>query len=183
MSVAISAIERHGVVTFKGSPVTLAGPELKVGQAAPDFTLATNDLTPLTLKDALADNTRAALLIVVPSIDTSVCSLETAKFNTHVAALPADKLAAFTISVDLPFAQKRWATAENVTNLRLVSDYKTHAFGIAYGVWIKELGLLARSIFLIDKSGILRTIAIVPEVAQEPDYDKVLSDARETISA
>jgi len=182
MSLAASGIERSGVITFKGNPMTLVGPELKVGQTAPDFSLIANDLSVVTLKDALAGNTRAALLIVVPSIDTSVCSLETAKFNHQVADLPKDKLATYTISVDLPFAQKRWAAAESVENLHLISDYKTHEFGHEYGVWIKELGLLARSIFLIDKSGTLQAVSIVSEVAQEPDYEQVLTDARKAIA-
>lgn len=181
MSIAASAIERKGVVTFKGNPMTLVGPEVKVGQAAPDFSLVAADLSALTLKDALANGSRAALLIVVPSIDTSVCSLETVKFNRHVAEIPTGKLATYTISVDLPFAQKRWAAAENVTNVQLVSDYKTHEFGVAYGVWIKELGLLARSVFLVDKAGTVRMADVVAEVAQEPDYDLVLAEARKTI--
>ena len=178
-----NTIERVGAVTFKGNPMTLLGPELKAGDKAPNFSLVANDLSALTLADALAGGTRAALLIVVPSIDTSVCSLETAKFNQHVQDIPTDKLATYTISVDLPFAQKRWAAAENVTNLSLLSDHKTHEFGVDYGVWLKELGLLARATFLVDKTGVVRMAAIVPEVAQEPDYDAVLAEATKLIGA
>ena len=173
--------ERHGAVTFKGSPVTLVGAELKVGDHAPDFELISNDMSGIQLKDLLADNTRAALLIVVPSIDTSVCSLETVKFNRHVAALPTDKIATFTVSVDLPFAQKRWCSSEKVANLSLLSAYRDHKFGAEYGVLIKELGLLARAVFLIDKDGIIRLSYVVPEVAQEPDYDQVLDESRKLI--
>jgi thiol peroxidase len=178
----VLSAERQGVVTFKGNPMTLVGPRLTEGSPAPTFQVTANDLSTLTLEDALAGGTRAALLIVVPSIDTSVCSLETAKFNKQIRELPSEKIAAFTISEDLPFAQKRWAEHEQIANLQLVSDHKDHAFGHAYGVWIKELGLLARSIFLVDKQGTLRYVRIVPEVAQEPDYDEVIAKAREVIA-
>lgn len=176
---AITDAERHGLVTFKGNPMTLVGPALKTGDRAPDFHLVGNDLSEVTLTSALADGTRAALLIVVPSIDTSVCSLETAKFNKQVRDLPDGKIATYTISEDLPFAQKRWSEAEQVKSLQLLSDYKDHSFGKAYGVWIKELGLLARSIFIVDKNGIIQFAQIVPEIAQEPDYDQVLAAARD----
>jgi len=176
---AITDAEREGVVTFKGNPMTLVGQALKTGDRAPDFHLVGNDLSEVTLKDALAGGSRAALLIVVPSIDTSVCSLETAKFNKQVRELPEGKVATFTISEDLPFAQKRWSEAEQVKSLQLLSDYKDHSFGKAYGVWIKELGLLARSIFIVDKNGIIQFTQIVPEIAQEPDYDQVLAAARD----
>jgi thiol peroxidase len=176
---AITDAERQGVVTFKGNPMTLVGPALKAADRAPDFHLVGNDLSGVTLNDALAGGSRAALLIVVPSIDTSVCSLETAKFNKQVRELPEGKIATFTISEDLPFAQKRWSEAEQVKSLQLLSDYKEHTFGRAYGVWIKELGLLARSIFIVDKNGIIQFAQIVPEIAQEPDYDEVLAAARD----
>jgi thiol peroxidase len=173
--------ERTGVVTFKGKPVTLVGPALSVGDKAPDFALKDNSLSTVTIREALAGGTRAALLIVVPSIDTSVCSLETVKFNRQVKGLPSDKVATYTISVDLPFAQKRWCEAEHVANIALLSDYSAHEFGPSYGVWIKELALHARSVFLVDKTGTLRYVHVVPEVAQEPDYDEVLSAVRSLI--
>lgn len=173
--------ERQGAVTFRGNPVTLVGDELKVGDPAPDFHLVANDLSDVRLSDLLAGHTRAVLMIVVPSIDTSVCSLETVKFNRHVAELPTDKIATFTVSVDLPFAQKRWCSAEKVANLSLLSAYRDPAFGPSYGVLIKELGLLARSVFLLDKDGIVRLATVVPEVAREPDYDQILSESRKLI--
>ncbi len=181
---SVDQLERSGVITFKGSPMTLVGPELHVGSLAPDFTLtpALDSNKTITLTDVLKGHTRAALLIVVPSIDTSVCALETVRFNREVANIPTDKLGVYTISVDLPFAQKRWCTAEHVSSLELLSDYKTHEFGKSYGVLIKELTLHARSIFLIDKNGIIQFIDIVPEVAMEPNYQKVL-DAATTIIA
>ena len=168
---------RTGVVTFKGNPMTLIGPEIKVGDKAPDFKLLANDLQPVTLNDALAGGTRAALIIIVPSIDTSVCSLETVKFNRQTAELAKDKVATYTISIDTPFAQKRWCSAENVNSVQLLSDFKDHHFGPTWGVLIEELGLLARSIFLVDKNGIVQYVEIVPEVAQEPKYDDVLAAA------
>jgi len=169
--------ERKGVVTFKGTPVTLVGPDLKVGDHAPDFDLFTTDLQPFKLADALAGGTRAALIIIVPSIDTSVCALETVRFNRQTADLAKDKIITLTVSVDLPFAQKRWSKAEKVDSVQLLSDYKEHSFGPTWGVYIKELGLLARSIFVVDKTGILRYVEVVPEIAQEPNYEAVLSAA------
>lgn len=176
---AITEAERQGVVTFKGNPMTLVGPALQAGDRAPEFRLVGNDLSEVTLQDALGGGSRAALLIVVPSIDTSVCSLETAKFNKQIRDLPEGKIATYTVSEDLPFAQKRWSEQEQVKSLQLLSDYKYHTFGKAYGVLIKELGLLARSIFIVDKGGIIRFAEIVPEVAQEPDYDQVIAAARD----
>ena len=163
--------------------MTLIGPELKVGEQAPEFDLLTTDVQPFQLSDALANGSRAALLIVVPSIDTSVCSLETAKFNKQTADLATDQVATFGVSVDLPFAQKRWSAAENVESLKLLSDYKDRSFGPAYGVFIKEIAMLARSVFLVDKGGVIRYIEIVPEVAQEPNYDKALEAARQLIGS
>ena len=177
-------IERTGVVTFKGSPMTLVGPELHVGERAPDFSLipALNSSATVTLADILNHNSRAVLLIVVPSIDTSVCALETVRFNREVANIPPDKLGVYTISVDLPFAQKRWCTSENISSVQLLSDFKLREFGPHYGVLIKELSLYARSIFLVDKTGIVRYVEIVSEVAREPNYEKIL-DAATTIIA
>jgi len=177
-------IERPGAVTFKGAPMTLVGAELKVGDTAPNFTLipAADASATLTLNDALKNNTRAALLIVVPSIDTSVCALETVRFNREVASISPDKLGVYTISVDLPFAQKRWSATESVTSLELLSDYKLREFGSNYGVLIKELSLYARAIFLVDKAGIIRYVEIVKEVAREPDYQKVLEAATAIIA-
>jgi thiol peroxidase len=181
---SIQQLERTGVVTYKGGPVTLVGPELKAGDRAPDFALipALNTNTPVTLDDVLRQHTRGALLIVVPSIDTSVCALETVRFNREVAGISPDLLGVYTISVDLPFAQKRWSAAENISSIELLSDYKTRQFGLDYGVWIKELALLARSIFLVDKNEIIRYAEVVSEVAREPNYQHVL-DAATTIIA
>lgn len=170
--------ERPGAITFKGAPMTLVGQELKVGDTAPDFALMTGGLQTLTWKDLSEGGTRAVLMILVPSIDTSVCSLETSKFNKHVASLPPDKIKVITVSTDTPFAQKRWADQEKVDNLQMLSDHKDKSFADAFGVKIKELGLLTRAIYLLDKNRTVRYIQTVSEVASEPDYDAVMRAAR-----
>ena len=170
--------ERPDAITFKGTPMTLVGRELKVGDAAPDFRLAASDLSATTWADLSDGGTKAVLVIMVPSIDTSVCSLETGKFNRHVASLPQDKIKVVTVSADTPFAQKRWATEEHIDNIQMLSDHKDRSFADAFGVRIKELGLLTRAIYLIDKGGVIRYIQTVPEVASEPDYDAVMQAAR-----
>lgn len=176
--------ERAGAITFKGSPMTLVGQQIKVGDKAPDFQLqAADDLSTVTWETLSAGGTRAVLLILVPSIDTSVCALETRKFSQQIEALPKDQISVVTVSADTPFAQKRWATEEHVDNIRLLSDHKERSFADAYGVRIKELGMLARAIYLVDKNGIVRYVQTVPEVASEPDYDAVLQAARQVIGA
>jgi thiol peroxidase len=162
--------ERSDVITFRGNPMTLVGPALHPGEAAPDFTLSAADLSRFTLKDAIAGGTREALLIVVPSLDTPTCSVETSTFHERLAEVPPDA-AAFVISLDLPFAQKRWAEANNAGGLTYLSDYRDHSFGTAYGLLIKEIGLLARAVIVIGKDGNLKYVEIVPEVASEPKYD------------
>jgi thiol peroxidase len=158
------------VITFRGNPMTLVGPALHPGESAPAFTLASADLAPFTLNDALAKGSRAALLIVVPSLDTPTCSVETSTFHKRLAEVPPDA-AAFVISLDLPFAQKRWADANEAGALTYLSDYRDHNFGLAYGLLIKEIGLLARAVIVIDKDAKLKYVEIVPEVAAEPNYD------------
>jgi thiol peroxidase len=166
--------ERTDVVTLQGKPMTLVGPALVAGEAAPPFTLSSADLAPFTLNDAIANGSRQALLIVVPSLDTPTCSVETSTFHTRLAEVPADA-AAFVISVDLPFAQKRWAEANGAQGLSYLSDYRDHAFGVAYGLFIKEIGLLARAVIVIGKDATLKYVAIVPEIAAEPNYDEAFA--------
>ena len=162
--------ERNGVITFRGNPMTLVGPALHTGESAPDFTLSAADLSPFTLRDATADGQRQALLIVVPSLDTPTCSVETSTFHKRLSELP-DDAAAFVISLDLPFAQNRWAEANDAAGLKYLSDYRDHSFGSAYGLLIKELTLLARAVIVIGKDAKLKYVEIVPEVASEPNYD------------
>jgi len=179
-----SQIERPGAITFKGGPMTLVGQELKVGDRVPDFQVQTADKLETVGWNELSDNgTKAVLMILVPSIDTSVCSLETGKFDRHVANLPADKITVVAISADTPFAQARWAKEEGVSNLQMLSDHKDRTVGEAFGAQVKELGLLSRSIYLVDKDGIVRYVQTVPEIASEPDYDAVLAAAREVVGA
>ena len=164
------AQERPSAVTFKGNPLTLVGPELKAGQKAPAFQLTANDLSTATLA-ASAGKTR--LISVVPSLDTPVCDMQTRRFNQEAAKLPAD-IVVLTVSMDLPFAQKRWCGAAGVDKITTLSDYKDHSFGPAYGVRIKELGLLARSIFIVDPSNTIRYVEYVKEVTNHPNYDAAL---------
>lgn len=169
-------------VTFKGREVQLSGPDLKLGERAPDFTVMGNDMQPVRLDDAVQNGTRNALLIVVPSLDTSVCSLESHKFNARIGELPPDVLA-YVVSRDTPFAQSRWGKEQDDLKLRFLSDFLDHSFGRAYGVEMPELGLLARSVFIIGKDKTIRYKQIVPEVTQEPDYEDVLAAAMRTSSA
>ena len=175
------AKERTGLFSWKGEPMTLVGATVAPGDRAPDFNVRTLDMKPFHLSDALDGGKRAALFAVVPSIDTGVCSRETKTFNERVNALPADRIGFFTVSMDLPFAQKRWCGAESVERMTMLSDFYDHSFGLAYGVWVKERGLLARSIFIVDRTGIVRTAQIVPDLLQEPDYEEVIALASAVI--
>lgn len=168
------AEERRGLVTLKGNPVTLLGPAIKPGDDAPDVELLTNDLEPFKLSSLKG---KVAVLITVPSLDTQVCDVETKRFNDEAQKL-GDGVAVVVISVDLPFAQKRWCGAAGVSAVQTLSDHRDTAFGLAYGVLIQGVRLLARAIFVVDKDGDVRYVQIVPEVAQEPDYAAVLDAVR-----
>lgn len=166
--------ERTGIITFKGNPMTLLGPALKVGDRAPDFTVVDNGLAPVTLAGSSG---KIRIISAVPSLDTPVCDTETRRFNQEAAGLP-DTVVVLTISLDLPFAQKRWCGAAGVDRVQTLSDYQERSFGQAYGVLIKELKLLSRCIFVVDTNGIIRYIQQVPEVTHEPDYAAVLAAVR-----
>ena len=154
--------------------MTLVGPALEVGAPAPDFSLSTADLAPFTLQDAIDHGKREALLIVVPSLDTPTCSVETSTFHKRLVEVPPDA-AAFVVSLDLPFAQKRWADANEATGLTYLSDYRDHSFSTAYGVLIKERTLSARAVIVIGKDATLKYVEIVPEIASEPNYDRAFA--------
>ena len=164
---------RHGAVTFKGNPLTLAGEEVKVGAPAPDFALS-------FFKDGMHHVRKADLLgkpsiiSVVPSLDTPVCQVQTKTFNQRLAAM-GDKVNALTVSLDLPFAMNRFCGAENITALKVGSDYMNRDFGKAWGVLIEELMILARAVFVLDKDGVVRYAQVVKEVAEEPNYDAALA--------
>jgi len=167
--------ERKGLVTMKGKPVTLVGQAVKVGQKAPDFEVTANDLSPVKFSSFAG---KVCIIASVPSLDTSVCDMETRKFNEKAAELGSD-VVVLTISMDLPFAQKRWCGAAGIKNVQTLSDYRDASFGNAYGVLIKDLRLLARAVFVVDKKGVVRYLQIVPEIATEPDYDAALKAVKE----
>ncbi|ALC17639.1 thioredoxin peroxidase [Desulfuromonas soudanensis] len=171
------AQERTGVILFKGNPMTLLGPDIKVGDKAPDFRVVDNGLQPVTLKDGAG---KVQLITVVPSLDTPVCNTMTRKFNEEAGKLTGD-LAVYTISMDLPFAQKRWCGNAGIEKVKTLSDYQDRSFGENYGVLIKELKLLARSVFVIGKDGRIAYREIVKEVTAEPDYAAALSAAKKLL--
>jgi thiol peroxidase len=162
--------ERTGIITFKGKPVTLLGPEIRVGSKAPDFRAVDGSLSPVTLSDFQG---KIKVISSVPSLDTPVCDIETRRFNQEAANL-TDKVAVITISLDLPFAQKRWCAAAGVDRVKVLSDYQDRSFALAYGVLIKELKLLSRSVFVIDAGDTVQYVQHVKEIASEPDYADLL---------
>lgn len=163
--------ERTGIITFKGNPMTLLGPQLQVGDTAPDFSVVDTSLTPVTLASS---NGKIRIISAVPSLDTPVCDTETRRFNQEAATLP-ENVVVLTVSLDLPFAQKRWCGAAGIDRVTTLSDYRDRSFGQNYGVLIKELLLLARCIFVVDSQDTIRYIQQVPEVTNEPDYAAVLA--------
>jgi thioredoxin-dependent peroxiredoxin len=164
-------------ITFKRNPVRLVGPELKVGEPAPDFAVLDNSLAPVNLATFAG---KVKVISCVPSLDTPVCDTETRRFNKEAAGLPGE-VAVLTVSVDLPFAQKRWCGAAGIDKVVTLSDYRDRSFGQAYGVLIDDLKLLSRSIFVLDRDNVIRYIQHVPEVTQEPDYNAVLEAVRPLI--
>ena len=170
-------MERENAITFKGGPLTLVGEPVSVGQAAPDFTAAANDLSPYKLSD---DKGRVVVISAVPSLDTPVCDTQTRKFNESAAALGED-VAIVTVSMDLPFAQGRWCGAAGVDQVKTVSDYNGVDFGNKYGLLIKELHLLARAVLVVDQAGILQYSQLVSEVTDEPDYDAAIDTVKKLL--
>ena len=156
-------------VKFAGNPIELQGTEIRVGQTAPDFTAVKNDLTPFNLSDVKGRN----LIVAVPSIDTSVCDMEVRRFNVEAADLKNTTV--ITISMDLPFAQKRWCGAAGIDKVMTVSDYKDRDFGPKYGAFLPSLGLLTRAVFLLDADNKVLYVEYVPEVTSQPDYRAVLA--------
>ena len=171
------AEERSGVITFKGNPMTLYGPELKVGDPAPYFHVVDNALQAVTRDDAKG---KIQLITAVPSIDTPVCDTMSRKFNEEASLLPAD-VVVYTVSLDLPFAQKRWCGAAGIDKVKMLSDYQDRSFGLNYGVLIRELKLLARSVFVLDRDETIAYIQIVPEVTAEPDYAAALAAVKKLL--
>lgn len=165
--------ERAGVTTFRGRPVTLLGPAVAPGDAAPDFTVVAPDMSPLTFS-ALSGQVR--VISVVPSLETPVCDLQTRRFNEAVTEL--GDVVVLTVSVDLPFAQARWCGATGVDAVKVVSDHRDLSFGTAYGVAIKEFRLLSRAVFVVDASDTVVYAEYVPAIEEQPDYDAVIAAAK-----
>jgi thiol peroxidase len=171
-----NSMERPGAVTLKGNPMTLVGPELKPGDPAPDFTCVDNTLQPVGLA-ATAGKVR--IFSVVPSLDTPVCDMQTKRFNDETANLPGVEV--YTISMDLPFAQRRWCTSFGVDNVKMLSDHRDASFGAAYGTLVKELRIQSRAIFVIDADGVIRYAEYVPEITNHPNYGAAVAAAKELI--
>ena len=166
--------ERTGAVTFKGGPLTLIGGEVRPGDKAPDFICQGNDMAAVSLG---AFRGKTLVLVSVPSLDTAVCDRETHRFNEEAMTL-GDNVRVVVVSMDLPFAQKRWCGAAGVKNVLTLSDHADASFGKAYGVLIKELRLLARCVFVVDADGAVRYVQLVKEMTTEPDYAGVLDAVR-----
>jgi len=170
--------DRAGAVMFKGSPITLGGPEIKPGGDAPDFTAVDNGLQPVKLSQARG---KVVVLSAVPSLDTPVCDMETRRFNQEAGKLGAN-VEVWTVSMDLPFAQKRWCGAAGVTSVKTLSDFREHSFARSYGVLVKEgplAGLTARAVFVVGKDGKVKHVEYVKEITAEPNYDAALSAAKQ----
>jgi thioredoxin-dependent peroxiredoxin len=160
-------------ITFKNNPVTLLGNEVKVGDSAPDFTVLANDLSPVSLADSKG---KIRLISVVPSIDTGVCDAQTRRFNEDASKV--ENVEVLTISVDLPFAQKRWCAANGLENVQTLSDHRELSFGEAYGVHIKELRLLARAVFVVDTNDKVTYVEYVSEATNHPNYEAAIEAAK-----
>ncbi|GBC92139.1 putative thiol peroxidase [bacterium HR15] len=167
-------MERVNAVTFKGTPLTLVGPELKPGDPAPDATLVTQDLQTVRLKDYFG---KVLLISVVPSLDTGVCAAQTRRFNEEASRLP-DSVRVLTVSMDLPFAQKRFCGEADIDKIEVLSDHREASFGQAYGTLVKELRIETRAVFVLDPSGTIRYVEYVPEITQHPNYEAALNAVR-----
>jgi thiol peroxidase len=170
--------DRVGAVSFKGNPVTLSGPEIKPGSDAPDFTAVDNGLQPVKLSQARG---KVIVLSAVPSLDTPVCDMETRRFNQEASKLGGN-VEVWTVSMDLPFAQKRWCGAAGATAVKTLSDFREHSFAQNYGVLVKEgplAGLTARAVFVVGKDGKVKHVEYVKEITTEPNYDTALSAVKQ----
>ena len=158
---------------MRGNPLALVGEELKVGAKATDATVLDNDLAPVEMSSFRG---KVCIVCSVPSLDTPVCDVEARRFNEEAEKLGAD-VAVLVVSMDLPFAQKRWCAGAGISAVQTLSDHRDASFGAAYGVLIKELRLLARAVFVIDKEGVVQYVETVKEIADEPDYQAALNAA------
>ena len=170
-------LERSGLVTLQGNPVTLLGNSVESGDKAPEFTVVDTDLSPVEFSSFRG---KVSIILSVPSLDTPVCDTETRRFNEEAAKL-GDEVAVLTVSMDLPFAQKRWCGVAGVERVVTLSDHRDASFGAAYGVLIKDLRLLARAIFVVDRKGTVRYAELVKEITDEPDYEAVLNAVQDLL--
>jgi thioredoxin-dependent peroxiredoxin len=169
-------MERPGAATLHGNPLTLIGPELKAGAKAPDFDTVDAGLKPVNLAGTAG---KVRIFSVVPSLDTPVCDMQTKRFNEEAAKMPDVDI--ITVSMDLPFAQKRWCGAMGVDNVKMLSDHRTGSFGTAYGTLVKDVRIESRAIFVLDKDDTLKHVEYVKEVADHPNYDAALAAARQLL--
>jgi thiol peroxidase len=166
-------MERPGATTLRGNPLTVLGPALKPGEKAPDFKAVDDSLKPV---DLAGTGNGVRIFSVVPSLDTPVCDAQTKRFNEEAGKLPDVKI--YTFSMDLPFAQKRWCGAFGVDHVKMVSDHRDGSFGQAYGTLIKDLRIMSRAIFVIDKNNLIRHVEYIKEMGDFPNYEAALSAAR-----
>jgi thiol peroxidase len=166
-------MERPAATTMRGKPLTLLGPELKAGEKAPDFEVVTDTLQPVNLEKT---GQGVRIFSVIPSLDTPVCDAQTKRFNEEAAKLPGIEI--YTISMDLPFAQKRWCGAFGIDKIKMLSDHRTGSFGEHYGTMIKDLRIESRAIFVLDKDGTIKHVEYVKEVADHPNYEAAMSAAK-----
>lgn len=164
--------ERKNAVLFGEKPMTLLGEEIKPGTKAPDFTVVAIDFTTKHWADLF--HGKPALLSAVPSLNTGICDAETRRFDAE-AARREGKVDMYTISMDLPFMQKNWCSSAKVSRLVTLSDHRDAAFGLAYGCLMKELRVLCRAVFVVDRQGIVRYVEYLPKIGQHPDYDRALA--------
>ena len=173
------AEERKGAITMRGNPMTLVGPELKSGQTAPNFTLVGQGMKPVTLDQFKG---KVKIIASIPSLDTPVCDAETRRFNEEASKLPGD-VQILAVSMDLPFAQARWCDFAGVDKVTPLSDWRKAEFGENYGALIKELHLLARAVFVVDKNDKLAHVEYVKEVGNQPNFEAALEAARKAAAA
>jgi thiol peroxidase len=169
--------QKKGLVTLKGKPLTLLGQELKVGDKAPEFQVIDKSMNPVKLSDFKG---KTILISVTPSVDTSVCDLQAKRFNKMATEVSKD-VVILNISVDLPYALTRWCAATGSDQIKTLSDHRDLDFGIKYGLVIKEMMLLFRSVWIIDKNGIIQYIQIVPEFVNEPDYEDAFNALKKLV--
>ncbi len=168
--------KRKNIITFAGTPLTLAGSEVKVGSQAPDFTAIATDMSSVSLSQYQG---KVIIISSVPSLDTAVCDMQTRRFNEEAGKLT--DAVVLTLSVDLPFAQARYCGDKGIANVKTLSDHRDLSFGGQYGLVVEELRLLARAIVVIDKAGIVRYTEIVPEMTNAVDFDKALAAAKQLL--